>query len=882
MAKSSFWTRLVPLLGVLIVPAGLAAFFLTYDEASETLAKDSFPYWLHLVLTVVFAGTAALLLVGGRRDRRAVSLGTFLLAIATAFCNRPLRLAGEFGVAGAPLFRFMNAIEIDCFLPFFIWVFVRDFSIHTLSVRQRRWIDRAVAISAAIGVFLFIANLMLYLGRNEFPPAFLVFLDALSPKRSVGLYYMTLIPCTAAAFPVLWWKARAVTEPEQRRARIFLQGLVIGFGPVLAEVLFSFICQPYSRYLIDHRGFSRGMTAATLLPTMAVPLLTSYSVLVHRVLDVKLIARRAIQYALARYSVFTLAATPLLALLYYIYANRDEKVEDLLTGPRFPLLLAASCIGIAALRYRRPLLDSIDRRYFREQYDARRILTDLVDKIRSVGDIPGLAKLVSREVDAALHLENVTFLALEVRSSQMIDPRNRSRRLDASSELAVLVTTSSEPLDVTLEGGQNPFAHLPEPERHWLVDNGMRLIVPILARDGGPLGLIGLGEKKSGLPFLREDRQLLHAIAGSAAWVLETEQSYSSAHTPRPPWRRQPDDTTVATAPVVPATDLAKECPICLTVHQSFMVLCPKCSRRLETSHVPYVLPGKFRFERRIGIGGMGVVYRGSDLALGRSVAVKTLRRVSPEDAMRLRREARTAAAVAHPHLAAVYNMETWQGTPMLVMELLEGGTLAQRFEGGKLTVFETVELGIAMTDALAQLHAADILHRDIKPSNIGFTRNGVPKLMDFGIARLMFDLRGEGDLDDGAGLDDSALLPTGLGNPTPSPNTFSKQLVGTLSYLSPEALSHRQADVSFDLWGLAIVLYECLLGRKVFTGPDVRQLIHRIKSGRVPDFSQVCPDYDPVLGDFFRSALHPSLPRRPASALDMKRRLMEVRSRLE
>jgi serine/threonine-protein kinase len=312
------------------------------------------------------------------------------------------------------------------------------------------------------------------------------------------------------------------------------------------------------------------------------------------------------------------------------------------------------------------------------------------------------------------------------------------------------------------------------------------------------------------------------------------------------------------------------------------MVLCPKCSRRLETSHVPYVLPGKFRFERRIGIGGMGVVYRGSDLALGRSVAVKTLRRVSPEDAMRLRREARTAAAVAHPHLAAVYNMETWQGTPMLVMELLEGGTLAQRFEGGTLTVFETVELGIAMTDALAHLHAADILHRDIKPSNIGYTRNGVPKLMDFGIARLMFDLRGEGDLDDGAGLDDSALLPAALGNSTPSPNTFSRQLVGTLSYLSPEALSHRQADVSFDLWGLAIVLYECLLGRKVFTGPDVRQLINRIKSGRVPDFSQVCPDYDPVLGDFFRAALHPSLPRRPASALDMKRRLMEVRSRLE
>ena len=154
------------------------------------------------------------------------------------------------------------------------------------------------------------------------------------------------------------------------------------------------------------------------------------------------------------------------------------------------------------------------------------------------------------------------------------------------------------------------------------------------------------------------------------------------------------------------------------------------------------MLPGKFRFERRIGTGGMGVVYRGIDLSLGRAVAVKTLRRVSPEDAMRLRREARTAAAVSHPHLAPVYGMETWQGTPMLVMELLEGGTLTQRIEKGRLEAAETVELGIAMAEALEHLHASDILHRDIKPSNIGYTRDGTPKLMDFGIARVMFDLR--------------------------------------------------------------------------------------------------------------------------------------------
>ncbi|HEY9421132.1 MAG TPA: serine/threonine-protein kinase, partial [Thermoanaerobaculia bacterium] len=310
---------------------------------------------------------------------------------------------------------------------------------------------------------------------------------------------------------------------------------------------------------------------------------------------------------------------------------------------------------------------------------------------------------------------------------------------------------------------------------------------------------------------------------------------------------------------------------------------CTHCSRRLEPSHVPYVLPGKFRFERRIGIGGMGVVYRGTDLALGRPVAVKTLRRVSPEDAMRLRREARTAAAVSHQHLAPVYGMETWQGTPMLVMELLEGGTLSQKLEKGRLDAAETIALGIAMCEALEHLHASDILHRDLKPSNIGYTRDGTPKLMDFGIARVMFDLRRDVEpapADDPD--DDSALLPPpSLWNHPSTSLTVSKQLVGTLAYLSPEALNGEPADTSFDLWGLAIVLYECLLGRRVFSGGDIQQLMARIRNGRVPDFSQVCPEHDELLGDFFRSALHKTTGRRPASARDLKERLAAARLRL-
>jgi serine/threonine-protein kinase len=249
---------------------------------------------------------------------------------------------------------------------------------------------------------------------------------------------------------------------------------------------------------------------------------------------------------------------------------------------------------------------------------------------------------------------------------------------------------------------------------------------------------------------------------------------------------------------------------------------------------------------------------------------------------MRLRREARTAAAVSHRHLAPVYGLETWQGTPMLVLELLEGGTLTHRIEKGRMEPLEMVDLGIAMADALAQLHASDILHRDIKPSNIGFTRDGIPKLMDFGIARATFDLRRDRLLGTLESEDDSFLPATAVWNQSPTSLTLTKQLVGTLSYLSPEAINGDTPTVSFDLWSLSIVLYECLLGRKIFSGGDPKHLMARIRQGRVPEFAQVLPEADESLAELFRSALHKTVSRRPDSAVELRRRLESIRARLQ
>jgi hypothetical protein len=874
--KKFFWTRLVPSVACLKAAAGLAAAVFTMGSVPS---DPTFPYPLFLFFLLVFGATATLLILGGRQDRRAQSLGFFFLTALTAWTDSPLRVAGRaLGPSATALVAAALALTLHALMPYYLWVFVRDFPEPPRSPATLRRVDAVVTASAFLGVTLAALNLLHLLAVRTPVERFFA---AVVPKRGEGIFYSVVMPLTVAAVVYLIAKGGSLEKTEYRRLRVFLWGIAVGLGPMLISVLLDLFVKPYKELSNTHPRLKHAQILSFSLLTILVPLATSYAALVHRVLDVRLIARRAVQYALARFSALTLATVPLLAIIGYIYQHKNEKITEVFSGNRLLLLVTAASVGAATLRYRRTLLDAVDRRFFREQYDARQILTLLVERIRAISDSASLASLVAREIDLALHLEGIALLVLEERSGMLIDPRRRATRLDASSALALLVSNASDPLVTDLADPRSPLAYLPEKDRQWLADSGFLLIVPILARDGSLLGFIGLGPKKSGLPFLKEDKQLLHAIASSAAWVLELAQGHSTGHSKGGPRRLPPPDELDDTLPAVPVAELAKECTNCGTLFPSYTVFCANCSRRLELSHVPYVLPGKFRFEKRIGIGGMGVVYRGADLALGRPVAVKTLRRVSPEDAMRLRREARTAAAVSHRHLAPVYGMETWQGTPMLVLELLEGGTLALRIEKGRLTALEMVELGIAMADALAQLHASDILHRDIKPSNIGFTRDGVPKLMDFGIARATFDLRRDHLLGTVENDEDSFLPATAVWNQSPTSLTLTKQLVGTLSYLSPEAINGETPTVNFDLWSLAVVLYECLLGRKIFSGGDPKQLMNRIRLGRVPELDQVLPNADESLGEFFRFALHKTLSRRPASAAEMRQRLEAVRDEL-
>jgi tetratricopeptide (TPR) repeat protein/predicted Ser/Thr protein kinase len=213
-----------------------------------------------------------------------------------------------------------------------------------------------------------------------------------------------------------------------------------------------------------------------------------------------------------------------------------------------------------------------------------------------------------------------------------------------------------------------------------------------------------------------------------------------------------------------------------------------------------------YRITRSLGAGGMGEVYLAEDERLGRHVALKFLPRADstdPERRERLRREARALAALSHPGIAAIYALEEHGDRLFLVMEFIEGETLAQRLTRRPLPVDELIERGRVLADALAHAHARGVIHRDVKPSNILITPDGATKLADFGLALHEGDTR----------------------------LTAEGSTAGTAEHMSPEQTQGQPLDKRSDIFSLGVVLYEALTGKRPFARPSLEATFHAIRS---------------------------------------------------
>jgi serine/threonine protein kinase len=273
---------------------------------------------------------------------------------------------------------------------------------------------------------------------------------------------------------------------------------------------------------------------------------------------------------------------------------------------------------------------------------------------------------------------------------------------------------------------------------------------------------------------------------------------------------------------------------------------------------------GPYEIVVLLGAGGMGEVYRARDRRLGRDVAVKVLpASVSEHSEARARfeREARIASALNHPHICVLHDIGRDDGIDYLVMELVEGESLADRLARGPLPIAEVLRLGAQLADALDRAHRAGIVHRDLKPGNVMVSRSGA-KLMDFGLARANASTGIGGNPATGAALTQSPTVQ--------QPLTAEGMIVGTFQYMSPEQLEGREPDARTDLWALGCVLYEMATGRRAYEGASPASLISAIMKDEPRPMTEIAPMTPPGLDRVVHACLAKDPDQRWQSAHDL------------
>jgi Tol biopolymer transport system component len=278
-------------------------------------------------------------------------------------------------------------------------------------------------------------------------------------------------------------------------------------------------------------------------------------------------------------------------------------------------------------------------------------------------------------------------------------------------------------------------------------------------------------------------------------------------------------------------------------------------------------LLGPYRVDDKLGEGGMGEVYAATDTRLGREVAIKILPEefaVDPDRLARFEREARAAAALNHPHIAAVYDIGLEGSTHFMVQELLQGQTLQDRIAAGKIPPSAALQYAIEIAEALGAAHAAGIAHRDLKPANVFVTRQDHAKVLDFGLAKLTEKaVRG-----DGSATQSPTVLATSTG-----------QIMGTAGYMAPEQITGEDVDTRADIFAFGCLLFEMLTGQRAFGGKNLPEVLHRIANESPTSPSSVNPSVGPDLDRLVAKCLAKEPSRRYQGAADLAVDLREIAS---
>lgn len=581
---------------------------------------------------------------------------------------------------------------------------------------------------------------------------------------------------SAAGLTVLLLNYRRLDDvADRRRLHVIVPGLVVAVSG------FALLVALRDRLPLDPTGplYASPVIAIGTFMALALPVSLTYAILRHRVFDLGTLLRMGVRYALARRAVLLIVPVLVGVLVADLVLRGERSIGDFVAGRATTYVIL---IGLAlyAHAHRERWLAGLDRRFFREQYNAQHLMRQVTADLRTAGNIDTVAPSIVAHIETALQPH---FVALMLRSAHdssfhplACAPAGAAPLpLSDASRIVSLTRVLGSPIVVggDGEGGLNRYFSADERS---LGGADADLVVPVTVGPDRLEVLLVLGAKRSEEPYSTEDLDLLSGLADALALVVE-----------RP--RR-------AAAPGV----LLEECPDCGRCYDAGTETCVEDRAGLMPTRVERVLVDRYHLNQRLGRGGMGTVYEALDVALQRAVAVKlTLEEWTQASggADRFRREALIAASFAHPNVVTVYDFGvTDHDRAFLVMERLRGTDLRhelRRLE--RLPTSRTSAVLRGVCAAVGAAHRDNLVHRDLKPENLFLARvegEEVVKVLDFGLARL---------------------------TPGPAEETTTSGIVlGTPPYMSPEQLRHGRPDRTWDIWALGVIAYELLTGALPFS----------------------------------------------------------------
>ena len=777
---------------------------------------------------VVLAGhgaSAALLLLAGRHDRRTWLLGGYFLFRATF---APLHMLPAFlghmppadtlpesvwdmPVPTALFLLFCGFPAAFAIPPAFLWAFARECP----RVHRRTWLDdlarRMVPVSVAITCAMCAGLAAVYV-------AGLVH-DAVSGALLVAVLDATIVTANAlslAAVVVVVLRAHTAPADEVRRVVTFGLGMLAWMGMATAYDFVEAFSPGF--WLSNYEpGSVLGLMQWMRFPGMV---LLWYSVLAARVPHPREAVGAFYRRLLMRPGLLgAVAAVPAAALGWAVVSSLERPVGAFLADPLAQSLAAATGVLLLVFAGRERLLVHLDAWVYPEALDQRRALAGATPELAQAAGIETISETVTRTVERGCGAPASLLVALDsgTQAPRFSAPDAAVAPLARASAIVHLFETVGGSIRVRPNDAASVFELLPPGEARWVAETDADTVLPVLGSSAEVVGVLVVGRRFDGRIMRSMDLPFLEALAAAAGLAIARLLLLGAAGAGAPD--AQP----------------AHECPVCGYLKAAGDPVECECGSEYVETAIPTLLAGKYRLTRRLGSGGMGRVYLARDILLGRDVAVKTLPLGTGSRLMALRSEAWAMAAVAHVALAQIHAVETWRGRPFLVGEFLSGGTLADRLGSGSVPEAQAVRITVALAEGLAALHEDGYLHGDVKPSNIGFTSNGSPKLLDFGLAR----------------------------------ETEAALVGGTLRYLSAEVLSGRRPEAADDVWSLCVVLYEMVTGRHPFAGGGPDEVTDRIRRRLVADRIGPVSDSEPrsAAAGFAASVLAAPPSARPATA---------------